>query len=86
MSAPVNFELSYLTINEVMEALRLSRNTVKRRIAAGDFGADVVNLGSGQAPDYRIPKRGIRKFLLERRIFQAREAHDSSVVELSRAG
>lgn len=46
-----------------------SRATVMRRLKAGGLGTDVVNLGSHEAPDYRIPASGINAWLESRRVF-----------------
>jgi hypothetical protein len=53
----------YYTVVEVAGCLRLTDRTVKDKSKAGDFGSGVVNVGTVQRPDYRIPATGINAWL-----------------------
>lgn len=59
----------YYSIAELAMLLRLDAKTIRRRMAARDFGAGVVNLGSEERPDYRIPVSGVNAWLDGRRLF-----------------
>lgn len=76
----------FYTINEVSLLLRLHESTVRQRLHRREFGDAVVNLGSEERPDFRIPASGINAYLERRRIFLERElgVPASSEAELRR--
>lgn len=59
----------YYTVQECAICVRLSDRTVKDKAKAGEFGKDVVDLGTSLRPDYRIPGSGINAYLDARRLF-----------------
>lgn len=76
-------EMHY-TPDEVALLLRLCRKTVLLRLREGLFGAGVVNIGSGERPDYRIPASGINAYLEQRRVFTEPGIAARTVGELRR--
>lgn len=76
-------ELHY-TVDEVCLLLRLHRETVIKRMRAGEFGTEVANLGSEQRPDYRIPSSAIKSHLAEHFIFTEPGIAARSLGELRR--
>lgn len=61
-------EMHY-TVQEAALLLRLCDKTVIVKLKAGEFGRDVVDLGSAKRPDYRLPASGINGYLDARRVF-----------------
>ena len=59
----------YYSPEQIALALGLHRNTVWKKIAAREFGAGVVNLGSEARPDYRVPASALNEWLAARRVF-----------------
>ena len=59
----------YYSPAEVSLLLSLCTKTVIEKLKAGDFGEQVVNLGSELRPDYRIPASGMNAWLERRRVF-----------------
>lgn len=59
----------YYTPEETSVLVKLHVKTVREKLIAGEFGRDVVNLGSDQRPDYRIPASGVNAYLHGRRLF-----------------
>jgi excisionase family DNA binding protein len=58
----------HYTPREVAELLSLCTWTVRRLIRAREFPS-VVNVGSEQRPDYRVPADEVSSYLARRRIF-----------------
>lgn len=75
-------EMHY-TVEEVSLLLRLHRDTVVRRMKAGEFG-QVANLGSEKQPDWRIPASGINAYIERRHLFHEPGIAARSVGELRR--
>lgn len=63
----------YYSVSECALLLSCSEKTVVRKLKAGDFGQSVVNLGSKERPDYRMPASGVNEYLDRRRVFTERE-------------
>lgn len=62
-------EMHY-TVAEVSLLVRLCPKTVIVKLKAGEFGPDVVDLGTPPArSDYRIPASGVNAWLSARRVF-----------------
>lgn len=59
----------FYSVAEVALLLGFCTKTVTKKLKAGDFGSEVVNLGSEQQPDYRAPASGVNSYLEARRIF-----------------
>jgi len=59
----------YYPISAVALLLGLCTKTVTIKLKAGEFGREVVNLGSESGPDYRIPASGVNAYLSARRLF-----------------
>lgn len=59
----------YYSVAEACLLLSLCSKTVLERLKARELGEDVVNLGSEQRPDYRIPASGLNAWLDRRRVF-----------------
>jgi hypothetical protein len=74
----------FYSVTETALLLSLSTDTILRRLKAGELGTDVVNLGSDEAPDYRIPASGINAWLESRRVFLEPGITARSVGELRR--
>jgi hypothetical protein len=58
----------FYTVQETSLLLRLCDKTIVAKLKAGEFGADVVNLGSELRADYRIPASGINDYLAAKRV------------------
>lgn len=74
----------YYSIQEVALLVSLHESTIITKMKARDFGDDVVNLGSDQRPDYRIPASGVNAWLAARRLFSEPGIAARSVGELRR--
>lgn len=63
----------YYSIPEVALLVSLSTKTITEKMQTGEFGREVVNLGSDKpgGADYRIPASGINAWLERRRVFVA---------------
>jgi hypothetical protein len=59
----------YYSVDAASIMLSVCSKTILRKIKSGELGKDVVNLGSDERPDYRIPASGINGLLDARRIF-----------------
>src|SRR5581483_8982021 len=59
----------FYTVQEVSLLLRLHEKTVVEWLKRGEFGRDVVNLGTDQRPQYRIPASGVNGLAERRRVF-----------------
>lgn len=59
----------YYSVAETALLISLCTKTVIVKLKAHEFGEEVVNLGSEQRPDYRIPASGINAWLESRRVF-----------------
>jgi len=59
----------FYSVAELTLLLSMCAKTLLERIKAGDLGADVVNLGTDQRPDYRVPASGVNAWLAARRVF-----------------
>ena len=59
----------YYSPRELAKLLSLSLWTIRRDIRAREFGAEVCNMGSERAPDYRVPASGVELYLERRRLF-----------------
>lgn len=59
----------YYSVAECALLLSCSDKTVVRKMDAGEFGAECVNIGTEKRPDYRIPASGLNGYLRARRIF-----------------
>lgn len=59
----------YYSVQEVSLLLGLHRKTVVDKMRGKEFGGEVVNLGSVDQPDYRIPASGVNEYLRRRRLF-----------------
>lgn len=59
----------FYTVQATALLLSCCDKTVLSRLKAGEFGADVVNLGTAARPDYRLPASGINGYLTARRVF-----------------
>jgi hypothetical protein len=64
--------------------LSLCTKTVILKLKSRELGEDVVNLGSDERPDYRIPASGINGWLAARRIFSEPGIAARSTGELRR--
>jgi hypothetical protein len=62
-------EMHY-TVAEVALMLRLHEKTVLVKMHGRQFGEAVVNLGSPERPDYRIPASGVNGYLESNRVFR----------------
>lgn len=74
----------FYTVPESALLLRLCTKTVICKLKRGEFGEDVVNLGSAERPDYRIPASGLNGYLAARRVFCDLGIAARSVGELRR--
>jgi hypothetical protein len=74
----------FYTVQSVALLLGLCEKTVIVKLKAREFGAEVVNLGSMQRPDYRIPASGVNGYLTARRVFLDMGIPARSVGELRR--
>lgn len=61
-------ELFY-TVQQAGLLLAFCDKTIIAKLKAREFGDAVVNLGSEERPDYRIPASGINGYLEARRLF-----------------
>src|SRR4051812_28939553 len=69
----------YYSVEEAMFLLGYTcSKTIIRKIKAGDFGSDVVDLGENQ-PDYRIPASGLNAFLDRRRLFSESDSSNTDM-------
>lgn len=59
----------FYSVAETALLLSLCPKTVIGKLKARELGEDVVNLGSEERPDYRIPASGINAWLARRRVF-----------------
>lgn len=59
----------FYSVQDVGLLLTLCDKTVIVKLKAREFGEEVVNLGTDQRPDYRIPASGINDYLASRRVF-----------------
>lgn len=59
----------FYSVEETALLLSLCTKTVLRQLKARELGDEVVNLGSEERPDYRIPASGINAWLNRRRVF-----------------
>ena len=59
----------YYTVGETALLVRLCTKTVLQKLRAGEFGDAVVNLGSAERPDYRLPASGVNAWLERCRVF-----------------
>jgi hypothetical protein len=59
----------FYSVAETALLLSICDKTVIRKLKEREFGEDVVNLGSDERPDYRIPASGINAWLARRRVF-----------------
>ena len=59
----------FYSVAETALLLSLCTKTVIEKLKASELGEEVVNLGSEQRPDYRIPASGINGWLQSRRVF-----------------
>nr|WP_294577646.1 hypothetical protein [uncultured Rhodopila sp.] len=59
----------FYSVQEIGLLLRLCDKTVLRRLRDREFGDQVVNLGSEDRPDYRVPASGVNGYLQSRRVF-----------------
>lgn len=59
----------FYSVQDVGLLLTLCNKTVIVKLKALEFGKKVVNLGTDQRPDYRIPASGINDYLERRRVF-----------------
>jgi hypothetical protein len=59
----------YYSVAECALLLSCSEKTILRKLKAGDFGKEVVNLGSAEGADYRVPASGLNEYLRGRRVF-----------------
>ena len=59
----------FYSVAEVSLLVSLCTKTVLEKLHAREFGTEVVNLGTAQRPDYRIPACGINAWLAARRVF-----------------
>ena len=74
----------YYSVTETCLLLSVSSDTVIRRMRAGEFGPDCVNLGSAAGPDFRIPASGINAWLERCRVYTEPGIAARSVGELRR--
>jgi hypothetical protein len=59
----------YYSVAEIALLFSCSKDHVERGIKAGHFGDGVVNIGSEERPDYRIPASGVNGYTGARRVF-----------------
>ena len=59
----------FYTIQEVSMLLRVHQKTVLAKMKSREFGSGVVNIGSEQRPDYRVPASGVNEYLAKHRVF-----------------
>jgi len=59
----------FYSVPETALLLSLCTKTVIEKLKARELGEEVVNLGTEQRPDYRIPASGINAWLNSRRVF-----------------
>lgn len=59
----------FYSVEETALLLSLCTKTVLERMKLGEFGDQVVNLGSPERPAYRVPASGINAWLETRRVF-----------------
>lgn len=64
----------FYTVNEAALLLKLHRSTVLDKMKAREFGAGVVNLGSNEQPDYRVPASGLNDYLNKHLVFAEKTA------------
>ena len=84
-ATPTKAVEAYYTIKMVSALLCLHGKTISLKLRAGEFGRDVVNLGSEAAPDWRIPASGINAYLDARKPFTEPEPISArSIGELRR--
>lgn len=74
----------HYTVQEVALLLRVSAKTVIRKLRARELGEDIVNLGTEQRPDYRIPAAGVNAYLDRNKIFTEPGIAARSIGELRR--
>lgn len=74
----------YYTVPEASLLLGLCTKTVWRKLKAKEFGDQVVNLGSVERPEYRIPASGLNEYLNRHRVFSEPGVAARSVGELRR--
>lgn len=63
MSTPDDLD-ALLTVDEIADRLRVSPQTVRRRIVMGELAAG--NIGTAGRPEYRVRERDVREY--ERRV------------------
>lgn len=74
----------FYSVQDAVVLLVLCSKTVIQKIKNREFGDQVVNLGTAQRPDYRIPATGINAFLDRRRLFSEPGIAARTVGELRR--
>jgi hypothetical protein len=74
----------FYSVADVSLLLSLCTKTVLEKIHGREFGEQVVNLGTAQRPDYRVPASALNAFLEARRIFSEPGIAARSVGELRR--
>jgi hypothetical protein len=74
----------FYTVPETASLLGVCHRTVKNRLKAREFGTDVVNIGTTEQPDYRIPASAINAWLSARRVFPEPGIAARTVGELRR--
>ena len=76
-------EMHY-SVAEAALLLRCCTKTILEKLRGGELGTEVVNLGSKERPDYRIPASGLSAFLERRRVFREPGIAARSIGELRR--
>jgi hypothetical protein len=59
----------FYTVQAVGLLLGFCDKTVIAKLKAGEFGHGVVNVGSEERPDYRVPASGVNGYVASRRVF-----------------
>lgn len=59
----------YYSVTECALLMSVSKKDVVRKLKAGEFGEDIVNIGTEKRPDYRIPASGWNQYVRARRVF-----------------
>lgn len=65
----MRFVEKYYSVTDVAVLIDMHPKTICRKMKEGEFGKAVVNLGSEERPDYRIPSSGVNAYLDARRLF-----------------
>lgn len=73
----------HYTIADISLLVGLCKKVLYRKLVAGDFGRDVVNLGSDIRPDYRVPASAINAWLDRKRLFHERARDPGQRVQTS---